>query len=87
MKNKMCPHCGRPWLTVRQVHIFMYIRNYIDLKGVAPTQAEMRTRFQWTGVAAAHYALKRLQQRGVLTVNEFVPRGITITELGRKLEA
>lgn len=59
-----------------------YIANLVETRGYPPSVRELAEHLGYSSSERGHYALRRLVNRGLITVAAHTPRGITITEAG-----
>lgn len=67
-----CSECGRPFaekvpLTRVQAEIVQYLRDYIEIRGFAPSYEEIAARFGYRSLATVHEHIGNLEDKGWVT--------------------
>jgi len=64
-------------LTKKQKLVLDFIKSYQKKRGYAPSLEEIQDHFKLASVSTAHFHIKQLQQKGLLTKEEKQPRSIS----------
>lgn len=67
-------------LTKRQKQIYDYTKSYIDKKGFSPTLEEIKKHFRLSSLSTIHQHIETLADKGVLTKDDNLARGIQLAE-------
>ncbi|EFK06827.1 repressor LexA [delta proteobacterium NaphS2] len=70
---------GQKNLTPRQEEIFGFIQEYLNGKGVPPTQKEIAERFNLKGTYGVRQHLRLMEKKGVIRLVRGKARGIRVT--------
>ncbi len=67
--------------------ILEFIRNFVEEKGYAPTQGEIKKALGISSSSVVDYHLKALEEEGVITREPEVARGIQVSGIGKRARA
>lgn len=67
-------------LTKRQKEILDFLKKYITKHGYSPSLEEIAGHFNLSSLSTVHYHLSRLEQAGLISRYDFLPRSIQIEE-------
>lgn len=67
-------------LTKRQKEILDFLKKYIAKQGYSPSLEEVADHFHLSSLSTVHYHLSRLEQAGLISRYDFLPRSIQIEE-------
>ena len=67
-------------LTKRQTQVLDFVKKYTQKKGYSPSLDEIAGKFGFSSLSTVHYHLTQLQEKGLITRQDSIPRSIQIGE-------
>jgi SOS-response transcriptional repressor LexA len=80
LKQRVTAHGDPPSIGQRQVLVF--IAEFIDRHGYAPSMNDIRRRFNFASINAARDHLVALEKKGLITRQFKIARSLRLTQLG-----
>lgn len=68
-------------LTKRQAQILNFIKKYSQKHGYSPSLEEIADKFSFSSLSTVHYHLSQLQEKGLISRQDSIPRSIQLEEL------
>jgi len=67
-------------LTKRQTQILNFIKKYSQKHGYSPSLEEIADKFSFSSLSTVHYHLSQLQEKGLISRQDSIPRSIQLEE-------
>lgn len=67
-------------LTKRQAQILNFIKKYSQKHGYSPSLEEIADKFSFSSLSTVHYHLSQLQEKGLISRQDSIPRSIQLEE-------
>jgi SOS regulatory protein LexA len=67
-------------LTKRQAQILNFIKKYSQKHGYSPSLEEIADKFSFSSLSTVHYHLSQLQEKGLISRQDYIPRSIQLEE-------